>query len=155
MESQQGIYCVMLRCDGCTLGSLVDSMLHHMTEAQVLETWLVLEMTITGRELTWTNTRGGVQWTAWLPFLCDLQYNNILSLTAENHLLNESDLTHLDVTLQSCMLKHCHKLNDVELFSDSHTILVKEGETCFTYTQVLLNSLTLKLNYDILLLRSV
>lgn len=40
-------------------------------------------------------------------------------------------LSHLDVTLQSSMLKLRHKLNDVEFFSDSQTTLMKKTETWF------------------------
>lgn len=39
-----------------TIGSLVQSMLHHMMEAQALPTWLLLEITTTGRVLAWTDT---------------------------------------------------------------------------------------------------
>lgn len=50
-----------------------------------------------------------------------------------SHLLNASYvsamLTHLDSTIQSCMLEHHHKLNDVQFLSDS--TLVKKVETWF------------------------
>lgn len=39
-----------------TMGSLVQSMLHHMMEAHALTTWLLLEITTTGRVLAWSNT---------------------------------------------------------------------------------------------------
>lgn len=37
-----------------TLDSLV-SMLYHMTEAQALGSWLMLEMTTMGRDVVWTH----------------------------------------------------------------------------------------------------
>ena len=42
-----------------TMRSLVHSMLHHMMEAQALTTWLLLEMTTTGRVLAWRDTGEG------------------------------------------------------------------------------------------------
>lgn len=41
---------------GFTMESLWHSMFHQIIEAQALETWLVLDMTITGRQLVWINT---------------------------------------------------------------------------------------------------
>jgi hypothetical protein len=41
---------------GCTLDSQV-SMLYHMTEAQALGSWLILEMTTMGRDIVWIHAR--------------------------------------------------------------------------------------------------
>lgn len=42
-----------------TRGSLSNTMLHHMMEAQASATWELLETTTRGRVLAWTDTRGG------------------------------------------------------------------------------------------------
>lgn len=75
----------------------------------------MLEMTTTGRELTWTHR---------------------LTFSSENiYHQQRVAFPHLDVTLQPGQLELHHKLDQVELFSDANPVLVTRGEqvNCYIY----------------------
>lgn len=79
------------------MGWLVQSMLDHMMEAQALATWLLLEITTTGRLLAWTSKAEKKNKHSGIERVCVYRY-----VTAD---------THLNGTVQASELKLCHKID--------------------------------------------
>lgn len=105
-----------------TMGSLVQSMLHHMMEAQALPTWLLLEITTTGRVLAWTDTGAD-------------SHSELQRCVRLCH--SDSPGAHLDGALQASMPEIGHKVHQVEFFGDPHASLMtkKQAEFYISYIQ--------------------
>lgn len=102
-----------------TMGSLVQSTLHHMMEAQALATWLLLEITTTGSVLAWTNTGAD-------------HHSKLQRCIWPRH--SHSPGAHLDGALQASMPEIGHKLHQVEFFGDPHTSLMTKKQTVFLFS---------------------
>lgn len=101
-----------------TRGSLSNTMLHHMMEAQASATWELLETTTRGRVLACTDTGGGKR-------------HCVPSYTQKNPKQNRGTFyfssAHHDGAIQSGVLEPGLKLDDVELLHNS-AILTKTNK---------------------------